>query len=236
MIVKKRYGRETGREYALRVLKENIVMLELEPGSRISENELASEIGVSRTPIREALIELSKSKIVKIYPQKGSYVSLIDWELVEEALFMRLTLEKAVVRLACQGIEEEKIQELEKNVKFDAKSYMGYMSRKYFEIGAGELLELDNQFHKELFAITNKIHIYRLMSVMMLHFDRLRTLRTKAVDQRYVIEDHLKILEAIRNKRPLEGEQVMERHLTRYIIDEKIVKEKYPQYFEIVEE
>ena len=222
MIVKKRYGRETGREYALRVLKENIVMLELEPGSRISENELASEIGVSRTPIREALIELSKSKIVKIYPQKGSYVSLIDWELVEEALFMRLTLEKAVVRLACQGIEEEKIQELEKNVKLQ-KFYIDNNE-------AGELLELDNQFHKELFAITNKIHIYRLMSVMMLHFDRLRTLRTKAV------EDHLKILEAIRNKRPLEGEQVMERHLTRYIIDEKIVKEKYPQYFEIVEE
>ena len=228
MIVKKRYGREPGREYALRVLKENIVMLELEPGSRISENELASEIGVSRTPIREALIELSKSKIVKIYPQKGSYVSLIDWELVEEALFMRLTLEKAVVRLACQGIEEEKIQELEKNVKLQ-KFYIDNNE-------AGELLELDNQFHKELFAITNKIHIYRLMSVMMLHFDRLRTLRTKAVDQRYVIEDHLKILEAIRNKRPLEGEQVMERHLTRYIIDEKIVKEKYPQYFEIVEE
>lgn len=228
MIVKKRYGRETGREYALRVLKENIVMLELEPGSRISENELASEIGVSRTPIREALIELSKSKIVKIYPQKGSYVSLIDWELVEEALFMRRTLEKAVVRLACQGIEEEKIQELEKNVKLQ-KFYIDNNE-------AGELLELDNQFHKELFAITNKIHIYRLMSVMMLHFDRLRTLRTKAVDQRYVIEDHLKILKAIRNKRPVEGEQVMERHLTRYIIDEKIVKEKYPQYFEIVEE
>ena len=163
MIVKKRYGRETGREYALRVLKENIVMLELEPGSRISENELASEIGVSRTPIREALIELSKSKIVKIYPQKGSYVSLIDWELVEEALFMRLTLEKAVVRLACQGIEEEKIQELEKNVKLQ-KFYIDNNE-------AGELLELDNQFHKELFAITNKIHIYRLMSVMMLHFD-----------------------------------------------------------------
>ena len=223
IVKKKRYGRETGREYALRVL-----MLELEPGSRISENELASEIGVSRTPIREALIELSKSKIVKIYPQKGSYVSLIDWELVEEALFMRLTLEKAVVRLACQGIEEEKIQELEKNVKLQ-KFYIDNNE-------AGELLELDNQFHKELFAITNKIHIYRLMSVMMLHFDRLRTLRTKAVDQRYVIEDHLKILEAIRNKRPLEGEQVMERHLTRYIIDEKIVKEKYPQYFEIVEE
>ena len=228
MIVKKRYGRETGREYALRVLKENIVMLELEPGSRISENELAAEIGVSRTPIREALIEFSTSKIVKIYPQKGSYVSLIDWEMVEETLFMRLTLEKAVVQLACQGISEEKMQELEKNVKLQ-KFYIDNNE-------PGELLELDNQFHKELFAITNKIHIYRLMSVMMLHFDRLRTLRTKAVDQQYVIGDHIKILEAIQNKDPFEGERAMERHLTRYVIDEKIVMEKYPQYFETLEE
>ena len=203
-------------------------MLELEPGSRISENELAAEIGVSRTPIREALIELSKSKIVKIYPQKGSYVSLIDWEMVEEALFMRLTLEKAVVQLACQGISEEKMQELEKNVKLQ-KFYIDNNE-------PGELLELDNQFHKELFAITNKIHIYRLMSVMMLHFDRLRTLRTKAVDQQYVIGDHIKILEAIQNKDPFEGERAMERHLTRYVIDEKIVMEKYPQYFETLEE
>ena len=52
MNVKKRDGSETGREYVLRILKENIVMLELEPGSRISENELAAEIGVSRTPVR----------------------------------------------------------------------------------------------------------------------------------------------------------------------------------------
>ena len=74
MIIKERTGRETGRNYALRILKENIVMLELEPGSRISENELAQELGVSRTPVREALIELSKSKIVEIFPQKGSFI------------------------------------------------------------------------------------------------------------------------------------------------------------------
>ena len=110
MNVKKRDGSETGREYVLRILKENIVMLELEPGSRISENELAAEIGVSRTPVREALIELSKSKIVEIYPQRGSYVSRIDWGLVEEAQFMRVTLEKAVIRLACQGLSEEKLE------------------------------------------------------------------------------------------------------------------------------
>lgn len=206
MKVSERYGREIGREYALRVLKENIVMLELEPGSRISENELASELGLSRTPVREALIELSKGQIVEIYPQKGSFVSRIDWNLVEEAQFMRLTLERAVIRLACQGLEEEKIQGLEKNVK---------LQRFYLENNeVSELLKLDNQFHKELFTITNKSHIYRLMSNMILHFDRLRTLRTKTVDQMYVIDDHMNILDAIRMKNPDKGEKAMEQHLT----------------------
>ena len=223
MILRERYSRETGREYVLRILKENIVRLELEPGGRISENELASEIGVSRTPIREALIELSKSKIVEIYPQKGSYVSLIDWDLVEEAQFMRLTLEKAVIRLACEGMEEEKLKGLEKNVK---------LQQFYVENGeTDELLEMDNQFHKELFEITNKVHIYKLMSGMILHFDRLRTLRTKTVDNQYVVDDHMAILDAIRMKDPDKGEYAMDRHLTRHVIDEEIVRSKFPQYF-----
>ena len=55
-----RLPRETGRDYALRSIKENIISLDLAPGSSISENELASELGLSRTPIREALIELAK--------------------------------------------------------------------------------------------------------------------------------------------------------------------------------
>ncbi len=223
MKISERHGREIGREYALRVLKENIVMLELEPGSRISENELAQELGVSRTPVREALIELSKGKIVEVYPQKGSYVSLIDWSLVEEAQFLRLTLERAVIRLACQGLEEERLQGLEKNVRLQ----LFYLENN--EIS--ELLKLDNQFHKELFHITDKSHIYRLMSNMNLHFDRLRTLRTKAVDQRYVIEDHMNILDAIRMENPDKGEEAIVKHLTRHEIDRDITYSKYPQYF-----
>ncbi|UQT49404.1 GntR family transcriptional regulator [Flavonifractor plautii] len=54
------------------MLKDNIVRLELKPGSLVSENELAAEMGLSRTPVREALIELSKVKIVEIYPQRGA--------------------------------------------------------------------------------------------------------------------------------------------------------------------
>ena len=73
-----RLPRESGGDYALRTIKENIINLELPPGSQISENELATEMGLSRTPVREALIELSKVKIVDIQPQKKSTIPLID--------------------------------------------------------------------------------------------------------------------------------------------------------------
>ena len=60
---------ETGREYALRVLREKIVDLSLEPGSFVSENELAQEFGLSRTPVREALNSLARTGIVQVIPQ-----------------------------------------------------------------------------------------------------------------------------------------------------------------------
>ena len=90
--------------------------LDLLPGSMLSENEIASCLNLSRTPVREAFIELSKVKIVEIYPQKGSVVSLIDYNMVEEARFMRYVLESAVVELVCQKITPDWIRKLEENV------------------------------------------------------------------------------------------------------------------------
>ena len=100
-----RLPRETGRDYALRTIKENIISLDLAPGSLVSENELSAEMGLSRTPVRESLIELAKVKIVEIIPQKGSVVSRIDYDLVEESRFMRHVLECAVVELDCEQLK-----------------------------------------------------------------------------------------------------------------------------------
>ena len=109
-----RSPRETGREYALRTIKENIINLDLAPGSQISENELSAKIGLSRTPVREALIELSKVNIIEVYPQKKSIVSLIDYDLVEESRFMRNNLEYAVLDLVCEMATQEDIDRLQK--------------------------------------------------------------------------------------------------------------------------
>ena len=104
--------KETNREYALRVIRENIVKLELAPGSMISEQDIANELNLSRTPVHEAMQELSSTKIIEILPQRGSHVSLIDMDLVDEAIFVRATIESAITEMCCKQATEQDIQEL----------------------------------------------------------------------------------------------------------------------------
>ena len=151
MEVTARRSKETARDYAFRTLRKNIVMLKLIPGSMVSEKELADEMGISRTPTREALIELSKSQIVDIFPQKGSYISKIDYSLVDEARFMRLTLENAVVELVCDLATDEDLKELEHNISLQ-KFYLDSDS-------TGKFFQMDNDFHEKLFVIANKAQV-----------------------------------------------------------------------------
>lgn len=223
MRLTERYSKETGREYALRMLKDNIIHLDLIPGKLLSENELSTEMHLSRTPVREALIELSKVKIVEIYPQKGSAVSLIDYNLVEEARFMRNVLECAVVELACKMAGEEAVMELKENVK---------LQEFYLENRSPErLLKLDDEFHRLLFHITGKNQVYQLMDSITIHFDRIRSMSLIAVKDLKTISDHQAIVEAIAAKDGNRAKEVMEKHLSRYKIDEEALRREYPGYF-----
>lgn len=219
-----RQPRETGREYALRVLKENIVCLELAPGSMVSEKDLADQMGLSRTPVREALIELAKGGIVEVYPQKGSAVARIDYDLVEEARFMRGVLENAVVRLACQMAAPEDIIRLEESIR---------LQEFYLEnADKDRLMELDNEFHRMLFDIARKNKIYELMQNITIHFDRVRNMALNAVKDLKIVEDHKAIAEAVKGKNPEEAAALMDRHLSRYRIDEEAIRREYgEEYF-----
>ena len=202
---------ETGRAYALRVLKENITDTTLIPGTLLSENELAKELGLSRVPVREALIELSKSDIVEILPQRGSRVSLIDLKLVDEAGFFRRTLECAVVRLIGANL---KLQDF------------------YIENPSPDkLMELDNEFHHLLFSFADKERCYRMCRDMGIHFDRVRHLALHSVKDLKIVNDHHAIYDAIRSGNALQGEKLMEDHLSRFKIDEEFIRKDFPNYF-----
>ena len=93
MILYDKLKKEKAKDYVYRVLKNNIMSLQLKPGQVLSELDLANKLEVSRTPIREVLIKLKGEKLIEVKPQTGTYVSLIDWKLVGEAIFVRCTLE-----------------------------------------------------------------------------------------------------------------------------------------------
>ena len=106
--------RENNRNYIYRTLKDNIMQLYLKPGEPISEIELGKSFNVSRTPIREAFIKLAEEKLVDIFPQRGSFISHIDLNIVEEGIFMRKSLEKSVLLNATKSFPKEILDELKK--------------------------------------------------------------------------------------------------------------------------
>lgn len=222
MYITDRRERETGRDYALRTIKTNIVRLELEPGSRVSENELAAEMGLSRTPVREALIELERVRIVEIFPQRGSMISLVDYDLVDEAQFMRVTLECAVIERCCQrGLTPNQRMAMEENLSLQ-DFYSGKREHRQ--------LELDNDFHYQLFAIAGLTNVYQLMNSMTIHLDRVRTMHLIAAKELKTVEEHHKVLEAILEGNAELAKKIMCGHITHYKADDEIIRSKYKNY------
>lgn len=218
-----RYNSETAREYAMRAITENIISIDLEPGQLISENEIASFLGVSRTPVRESIQELNKAALIEIYPQRGSYVSLIDSKYVEEAVFLRKILDIAVIEEACDLATEDDIALLEENVALQEFYLKSNNTKKIFE--------LDNEFHRMIYVAAKKEMIHNMRRNVMIHFDRVRTLSMLAVKDTKIVADHGIMLSAIKNKDKNKAKEIVEKHLDRYRVDQEELLRTYPQYF-----
>jgi len=219
-----RYNSETAREYAMRAITENIISIDLEPGQLISENEIASFLGVSRTPVRESIQELNKAALIEIYPQRGSYVSLIDSKYVEEAVFLRKVLDIAVIEEACDLATEDDIALLEENVALQEFYLKSNNTKKIFEP--------DNEFHRMIYVAAKKETIHNMRRTIMIHFDRVRTLSMLAVKDTKIVADHGIMLNAIKDKDKTKAKEIVEKHLDRYRVDQEELLKTYPQYFE----
>ena len=219
----KKQSKESNREFALRVIRENIINLELKPGSMISEQDLADELGLSRTPVHEALQELAQTKIIEILHKRGSRISLIDMNLVEEAVFIRSTLEAAIIETACKNAGDEDIQQLEENVNLQEF----YLSKGNLD----KIMELDNAFHKYIYKMTNKMQCYSMVKLMNIHHDRVRELHLHTANITTIIEEHKKILEHFKNHNSSGVKELIETHLKHLYLDEKEIRKKYAEFF-----
>lgn len=215
---------ETARDYALRILKANIISMDLEPGAMVSENELSAQMGLSRTPVREALMDLAKCRVVDVLPQRGSRIALIDYALVEEARFAREVLEVAILDLVCQRATPADITLLRQNVRMQTLAQEPEMGQ------VQSMLELDDAFHQTLFRIAQKENTYSMLCGMTIHFDRVRNLALGVVRDSKIIADHQAICEAIAVRDAQKAKQVMTEHLGRVKVDEETIRRVYPQY------
>lgn len=225
MKITERFARESGKDYAVRMISENIINMKLEPGASISANELAAELGVSRGPVREALNELSKIGIVEIFPQSGCKISLIDYNMINQARFLRNTLECAVVMEVIQLCTPEDLLRMKENNKL----LRFYQENKM----ADRLFETDNDFHRMLFEICNKVDVFELMKNFNIHSDRLRALTVNYINNATVVEDHGRIIDAIEAKNTGEAVRLMNMHLTRYTDEKEIIKNAKESYFKM---
>ncbi|MDQ0112114.1 GntR family transcriptional regulator [Paenibacillus harenae] len=205
-------------------LREQIMKLELPPGTPLSENETSTLFQVSRTPVRESFLRLAQEGLVQVLPQRGTFVSLIDTELVEEGRFMREQLERSVIRLACEHFPEESLALLELNLRLQ-KDCMARQQDK-------DMFELDEAFHRILFEGCRKSNIWAVVGQMNVHLNRSRMLRL-VDDHRWehLYDQHERMAQAIREHDADRAEQLMKEHLSLNITDQELLKRKYPNYY-----
>lgn len=211
-------------EYVYDVLKTNIVRMKLEPGSRISENEISDLLGVSRTPVREAFIKLSREGLLYILPQRGTYVAKIDLDQVEEARFIREVLESAVLKIVTKGISDEHIHRLEQNLNLQRECVQTRDITRYYE--------LDEAFHRIIFDSVNKLRTWIVIDQVNTQYKRVRILSYTFENMiNSLIEQHEKLLLAIKEKDEEKAQLIIGNHIRKLIHEQADLKARYPKYF-----
>ncbi len=214
---------ESVRDWVQRVLLYNLTNLNLIPGKILSEKEVAAHLQVSRTPVREAFIHLAQEELLEIRPQKGTYVSLIDLDHVEEARYMRKCLEKPTVALACSMLSEEDILALQMNLHREERAIEEKNYIRFYE--------LDEELHRILFVGCGKSRIWEHLRRMNSHFNRLRMLSLFNTDWNRVLRQHRRMVECVACGDAQGAEAVMESHLNKVTFDLVEMVRDYADYF-----
>jgi GntR family transcriptional regulator, rspAB operon transcriptional repressor len=212
-------------DQAYHALREAIVSAQLEPGQKLSENELAGELGVSRTPIREALAKLRDERLVAIVPQLGTFVTLISPTAVADAEFVREALECSAIALAAKRIDSETLEELQSNLTTQQRA-----------CGAGDEASfdrLDEELHRRLCEGSGHAIAWVLSRRANGHLDRIRRLSLPDADYlSEMLDEHREIIAAVALGDAKRAEAAMRHHLRMVPSKLPRLRELHPGYFE----
>ncbi|WP_428644012.1 GntR family transcriptional regulator [Roseibium sp.] len=204
-------------------LHQQILSLELAPGTKVSEVEVAKAFGVSRQPVRDAFFRLSQLGFLSIRPQRATVITKISEAAVLRARFVRTALELACLRAALEVISDDDIKDLDVLLK-DQQAAVTAGERQLFH-------RLDDDFHRRLCAISGHEYVWSLIREQKAHMDRVRFL-SLASGAQIALDDHIDIIAAIRDGKKELAEARLTTHLGRIQTILGKIRSENPDHFE----
>jgi GntR family transcriptional regulator, rspAB operon transcriptional repressor len=221
----RRPGRASSGPYLYATLRDLIVRAELPPGERLSETELGERLGVSRTPIREALGRLRDDRLVEVRPQIGTFVARISPQAVSDAQFIREALECTAVRVSAELADEESMAQLEENLRAQERA------TDRIDIDSWQLL--DDTFHRHLCDLSGHPAVWPVNERAKSHLNRLRRLSLSMPDYLpTMVEAHRAVADAVERHDPDAAETALREHLRAVLREVPRIREQHPDYFE----
>ena len=207
------------------VLRDAIVTASIEPGRQISENELAARLGVSRTPIREALQRLSEDRLVAIVPQLGTFVTRISATGIGDAQFVREALECAAIREAARRAAPGDVAVLEAIVAQQDETRAAADFDRFYV--------LDDDLHRTLCDLSGHGIAWSLSQRAQGHLNRVRHLSLPMPSYlAEMIEEHRAVVTAVAANDPDAAEHALRHHLRMVLSGLPVIREQHPDYFE----
>ncbi|MFO1317242.1 MAG: GntR family transcriptional regulator [Burkholderiales bacterium] len=218
-------GRPFGSARVYAWLRRAILDVSLKPGRALAEAEIAARFGLSRTPVREALLRLAGEGLVEIRPQRGTYVARIALPRIEEALFVREAVECAVLARVAQRTDRALV----------ARALAVIVDEQEAAAAAGDVaaaLVADSRFHRALVDACLLPGVWHVVAQARDLHHRIRAIAVPELGSaRQAIADHRALVRAVRAGDVALAQARMAAHLARNLSLARTIATRHPDYF-----
>lgn len=213
--------RLSARAAAYRRIREDIIRGRVAPGALLSENELAASLGISRQPVREALLLIAQEDLVEVRPQSGTYVTRIDPDRVREAQFIREAIELASLA-ACAPPDAD-----------DQRMLRDLIARQRTASDRDAFYPLDEEFHRALLGLAGHANAWAAVSAAKGHLDRARYVGMSAARSvKDYVDDHERVVDALVSGNADAAAAALRSHLRSVFEDLEAVRTASPELFD----
>ena len=188
-------------------IRDMAIDFELKPGERLNEVALSKELGVSRTPLREALNRLSIEGLLRFLPGKGFFCRDLDVQEIFALYELRKSLEVSALRLAIQRATDNDIR--------DALSFLDSTGPEAGERSVAEMVALDEAFHERIMAMAGNAEMLRVLKNVNARIRFVRWIDMNRGDRPASQREHHRLLEALQARDEAEGVAILEQHIDR---------------------